>query len=90
MMHAEENGESFYKSGLERIGADIDKFEKVLGTTTNKNNCNRNNNKIISRFKETDIKANPRTKIPISIKLNKLAKARRKLNLTIRNLTPYE
>ena len=30
MMHAEENGEFFDKSGLERIGADIDKFEKVL------------------------------------------------------------
>ena len=81
-MHAEENGEFFDKSGLERIGADIDKFEKVLGATTNNYNCNRNTNKIVSRFKETDIKANPRTKIPIPIKLNKLAKARWKLNLT--------
>ena len=83
MMHAEENGEFFYKSALEKIGADIDKLEKVLGTTTNNYDCNRNDdNNIQYRFKETDIKAKPRTKIPMPIKLTKLAKARRKLNLT--------
>ena len=83
MMHAEENGEFFDKSALEKIGADIDKLEKVLGTTTNNYDCNRNDdNNIQYRFKETDIKAKPRTKIPMPIKLTKLAKARRKLNLT--------
>ena len=82
MMHAEENGEFFDKSALERIGAEIDRLEKVLGATTNNYNCNRNDNNTVSRFKETDIKANPRTKIPMPIKLTKLTKARRKLNLT--------
>ena len=83
MMHAEDNGEFFDKSALEKIGADIEKLEKVLGTTTNNYDCNRNDdNNIQYRFKETDIKAKPRTKIPMPIKLTKLAKARRKLNLT--------
>ena len=83
MMHAEENGEFFDKSALEKIGADIEKLEKVRGTTTNNYDCNRNDyNKIQYRFKETNIKAKPRTKIPMPIKLTKLAKTRRKLNLT--------
>ena len=82
-MHAEENGEFFDKSALERIGAEIDQLEKILGATTNNYTCNRSHdNSTVSRFKETDIKANLRTKIPMPIKLTKLTKARRKLNLT--------
>ena len=73
----------FDKSALEKIDADIDKLEKVLGTTTNDCNCNRNDNNILCKFKETNIKAKPRTKIPMPIKLTKLAKARRKKSYNI-------
>ena len=37
-MHAEESGEFFNNSALEKIGGNIDKLEKVLGNHNNSNN----------------------------------------------------
>ena len=97
MMRAEENNEFFDKSTLERIGQKLDKLEKVFGAITGErdycktqvdfssgtdieSNCSRNDDNKASRIKRMDIKANHNTKIPIRVK--KIAKARRRLNLT--------
>ena len=37
--HAEESGEFFDDSALGKIGGNIDKLEKVLGTHNNRNKC---------------------------------------------------
>ena len=97
VMRAEENNEFFDKSTLERIGQKLDKLEKVFGAITCERdycktqvnfsfgtdietNCSRNDDNKASRIKRMDIKANHNTKIPIRVK--KIAKARRRLNLT--------
>ena len=97
MMRAAEKNEFFNKSTLERIGQKLDKFEKVFGAITGErdfcktqvdfssgtdieSNCSRNDDNKASRIKRMDIKASHTTKIPIPIK--KIAKARRRLNLT--------
>ena len=96
-MRAEENNDFFYKSTQERVGQKLDKLEKVLGAITGKreycktqvdlssgtdteSNCSRHDDNKVSRIKKMDIKANYNTKIPIPVK--KMAKARRRLNLT--------
>ena len=91
-MHAEESGEFFDDSALEKIGGNIDKLEKVLGTHNNRNKC-ANGKRPDARIDSSDDcrradtaevpnfedKIGLRTKIPIPVR--KLMRAKRKLNL---------
>ena len=96
-MRAEENNKFFDKSTLKRIDQKLDKLEKMFGAITVErdycttqvdrssgtdieSNCSRNDDNKASRIKRIDIKASHNTKIPIPVK--KIAKARRRLNLT--------
>ena len=91
-MHAEESGEFFDDSALEKIGGNIDKLEKVLGTHNNRNKC-ANGKRPDARIDSSDDcsradtaevpnfedKIGLRTKIPIPDR--KLMRAKRKSNL---------
>ena len=95
-MHAEESGEFFNNSALEKIGGNIDKLEKVLGNHNNSNNyangkkpnaivdnsddSSRADTVSLTNFEE---KIGLRTKIPIPVR--KLMTAKRKLNLASRD-----
>ena len=91
-MHAEESGEFFDDSALEKIGGNIGKLEKVLGTHNNQNtyangkkpnarmdssdDCSITDTVKVTNFED---KIGLRTKIPIHVR--KLTRAKRKLNL---------